>query len=135
MQCHYIGRKAQVLVFLLFSVEKAPGPSLFDQKVPVTGFDQQQPPVKVVYYRALYPFDARSHDEISIAPGDVIMVCTICTQQRTISSHMVYEAASFTKRFYKNECQISSVSSVTFSIFRIKALSVSVGLSCQCVRV
>uniref|UniRef100_A0A8C2X5E5 Intersectin-1 n=1 Tax=Cyclopterus lumpus TaxID=8103 RepID=A0A8C2X5E5_CYCLU len=28
----------------------------------------------VVYYRALYPFDARSHDEISIAPGDVIMV-------------------------------------------------------------
>uniref|UniRef100_A0A671WSX7 Intersectin 1 n=1 Tax=Sparus aurata TaxID=8175 RepID=A0A671WSX7_SPAAU len=38
------------------------------------GFDQQQPPVKVVYYRAVYPFDARSHDEISIAPGDVIMV-------------------------------------------------------------
>uniref|UniRef100_A0A671WL50 Intersectin 1 n=1 Tax=Sparus aurata TaxID=8175 RepID=A0A671WL50_SPAAU len=33
-----------------------------------------QPPVKVVYYRAVYPFDARSHDEISIAPGDVIMV-------------------------------------------------------------
>uniref|UniRef100_A0A673BW74 Intersectin 1 (SH3 domain protein) n=1 Tax=Sphaeramia orbicularis TaxID=375764 RepID=A0A673BW74_9TELE len=31
-------------------------------------------PVKVVYYRALYPFDARSHDEISITPGDVIMV-------------------------------------------------------------
>uniref|UniRef100_A0A4W6BQM9 Intersectin 1 n=1 Tax=Lates calcarifer TaxID=8187 RepID=A0A4W6BQM9_LATCA len=28
----------------------------------------------VVYYRALYPFDARSHDEISITPGDVIMV-------------------------------------------------------------
>uniref|UniRef100_A0A7N8WUM8 Intersectin 1 (SH3 domain protein) n=1 Tax=Mastacembelus armatus TaxID=205130 RepID=A0A7N8WUM8_9TELE len=35
-------------------------------------FEQQ--PVKVVYYRALYPFDARSHDEISITPGDVIMV-------------------------------------------------------------
>uniref|UniRef100_A0A8C6MC04 Intersectin-1 n=1 Tax=Nothobranchius furzeri TaxID=105023 RepID=A0A8C6MC04_NOTFU len=34
----------------------------------------QQQPVKVVYYRALYPFDARSHDEISIQPGDVIMV-------------------------------------------------------------
>uniref|UniRef100_A0A3Q2T863 Intersectin-1 n=1 Tax=Fundulus heteroclitus TaxID=8078 RepID=A0A3Q2T863_FUNHE len=33
-----------------------------------------QQPVKVVYYRALYPFDARSHDEISIQPGDVIMV-------------------------------------------------------------
>uniref|UniRef100_A0AAQ6AG60 Intersectin-1 n=1 Tax=Amphiprion ocellaris TaxID=80972 RepID=A0AAQ6AG60_AMPOC len=46
---------------------------LFDQKAPVSSFDQQQP-VKVVYYRALYPFDARSHDEISITPGDVIMV-------------------------------------------------------------
>ncbi|XP_056902864.1 intersectin-1 isoform X2 [Takifugu flavidus] len=86
------------------SAEKAPGPSLFDQKVTVSGFgqlpppqqqqqqlpppqqqlpppqqqlpapQQQQQPVKVVYYRALYPFDARSHDEISITPGDVIMV-------------------------------------------------------------
>ncbi|XP_059179911.1 intersectin-1 isoform X3 [Centropristis striata] len=55
------------------SVEKAPVPNLFDQKGQVTSFDQQQS-VKVVYYRALYPFDARSHDEISIAPGDVIMV-------------------------------------------------------------
>uniref|UniRef100_H3CWY2 Intersectin-1 n=1 Tax=Tetraodon nigroviridis TaxID=99883 RepID=H3CWY2_TETNG len=50
-----------------------------DQKVTVSGFghpppQQQQQPVKVVYYRALYPFDARSHDEISITPGDVIMV-------------------------------------------------------------
>ncbi|KAM6997773.1 intersectin-1 [Tautogolabrus adspersus] len=53
--------------------EKAPVPSLFDQKAPVSSFDQQQS-VKVVYYRAVYPFDARSHDEISIAPGDVIMV-------------------------------------------------------------
>ncbi|CAG00361.1 unnamed protein product, partial [Tetraodon nigroviridis] len=61
------------------AVEKTPGPSLFDQKVTVSGFghpppQQQQQPVKVVYYRALYPFDARSHDEISITPGDVIMV-------------------------------------------------------------
>lgn len=56
------------------TVEKAPGPSLFDQKASASGFGQQQP-VKVVYYRALYPFDARSHDEISIAPGDIIMVC------------------------------------------------------------
>ncbi|TKS85859.1 Intersectin-1 SH3 domain-containing protein 1A SH3P17 [Collichthys lucidus] len=56
------------------SVEKGPAPSLFDQKTPVSSFDQQQQPVKVVYYRAVYPFDARSHDEISIAPGDVIMV-------------------------------------------------------------
>jgi len=56
-------------------VEKGPVPSLFDQKAPTSSFEQQQqPPVKVVYYRALYPFDARSHDEISIAPGDVIMV-------------------------------------------------------------
>lgn len=58
------------------TVDKTPGPSLFDQKAPVGSFDQQQQqqPVKVVYYRAVYPFDARSHDEISIAPGDVIMV-------------------------------------------------------------
>ncbi|XP_060896328.1 intersectin-1 isoform X2 [Labrus mixtus] len=55
------------------TVERAPVPSLFDQKAPVSSFDQQQS-VKVVYYRAVYPFDARSHDEISIAPGDVIMV-------------------------------------------------------------
>ncbi|XP_026165745.1 intersectin-1 isoform X5 [Mastacembelus armatus] len=54
------------------AVEKTPGPSLFDQKVSASSFEQQ--PVKVVYYRALYPFDARSHDEISITPGDVIMV-------------------------------------------------------------
>ncbi|KAJ4948804.1 hypothetical protein JOQ06_020327 [Pogonophryne albipinna] len=54
-------------------VEKGPVPNLFEQKTPVSSFDQQTS-VKVVYYRALYPFDARSHDEISIAPGDVIMV-------------------------------------------------------------
>ncbi|XP_050020701.1 intersectin-1 isoform X3 [Alexandromys fortis] len=30
--------------------------------------------VKVVYYRALYPFESRSHDEITIQPGDVVMV-------------------------------------------------------------
>ncbi|KAG8450212.1 hypothetical protein GDO86_002741 [Hymenochirus boettgeri] len=30
--------------------------------------------VKVFYYRALYPFDARSLDEITIQPGDIIMV-------------------------------------------------------------
>ncbi|KAJ4948799.1 hypothetical protein JOQ06_020322 [Pogonophryne albipinna] len=49
-------------------VEKGPVPNLFEQKTPVSSFDQQTS-VKVVYYRALYPFDARSHDEISIAPG------------------------------------------------------------------
>uniref|UniRef100_A0A670K6V8 Intersectin-1 n=1 Tax=Podarcis muralis TaxID=64176 RepID=A0A670K6V8_PODMU len=30
--------------------------------------------VKIVYYRALYPFESRSHDEITIQPGDIIMV-------------------------------------------------------------
>lgn len=60
--------------FLCFlTVEKSAVPSLFDQKSSPSSFDQQQP-VKVVYYRALYPFDARSHDEISITPGDIIMV-------------------------------------------------------------
>ncbi|XP_028323623.1 intersectin-1 isoform X5 [Gouania willdenowi] len=53
--------------------DKAPVPSLFDQKASAGSFDLPQP-VKVVYYRALYPFDARSHDEISITPGDIIMV-------------------------------------------------------------
>ncbi|XP_041867003.1 intersectin-1 isoform X3 [Melanotaenia boesemani] len=56
------------------TVEKTQGLSLFDQKASASSLDQQQAPVKVVYYRALYPFDARSHDEISITPGDVIMV-------------------------------------------------------------
>lgn len=68
-------------------MEKAPGPSLFDQKASASAFDQQQQqqPVKVVYYRALYPFDARSHDEISITPGDVIMVCSL---QKKLLSQM-----------------------------------------------
>ncbi|XP_061140359.1 intersectin-1 isoform X5 [Syngnathus typhle] len=56
-------------------LKKAPVASLFEQKAAGSGFEQHRPAaVKVVYYRALYPFDARSHDEISIAPGDVIMV-------------------------------------------------------------
>ncbi|KAK2818007.1 hypothetical protein Q7C36_021940 [Tachysurus vachellii] len=41
-------------------------------KVPMSGFNQEK--VRVVYYRALYPFEARSHDEISIQPGDIVMV-------------------------------------------------------------
>ncbi|XP_057703350.1 intersectin-1 isoform X4 [Corythoichthys intestinalis] len=57
------------------STDNTPVASLFEQKAAaVSSFEQQQAVVKVVYYRALYPFDARSHDEISIAPGDVIMV-------------------------------------------------------------
>ncbi|CAN2387581.1 positive regulation of caveolin-mediated endocytosis [Pristimantis euphronides] len=48
-------------------------------QVPWTGIGKapltiSQGDVKVVYYRALYPFDARSHDEITIQPGDIIMV-------------------------------------------------------------
>lgn len=41
------------------------------EKAPLT---ISQGDVTVVYYRALYPFDARSHDEITIQPGDIIMV-------------------------------------------------------------
>lgn len=41
-------------------------------KIPVSGFNQEK--VKVVFYRALYPFEARSHDEITIIPGDIVMV-------------------------------------------------------------
>uniref|UniRef100_A0A8C5N098 Intersectin-1 n=1 Tax=Leptobrachium leishanense TaxID=445787 RepID=A0A8C5N098_9ANUR len=41
------------------------------EKAPLT---ISQGDVKVVYYRALYPFDARSLDEITIQPGDMIMV-------------------------------------------------------------
>uniref|UniRef100_G3UMC3 Intersectin-1 n=1 Tax=Loxodonta africana TaxID=9785 RepID=G3UMC3_LOXAF len=35
---------------------------------------QDKENVKVVYYRALYPFESRSHDEITIQPGDIVMV-------------------------------------------------------------
>ncbi|XP_075053310.1 intersectin-1 isoform X2 [Mixophyes fleayi] len=45
--------------------------TVFSEKGPLT---ISQGDVKVVYYRALYPFDARSHDEITIQPGDIIMV-------------------------------------------------------------
>ncbi|XP_066517210.1 intersectin-1 isoform X3 [Hoplias malabaricus] len=41
-------------------------------KVQMSGFNQEK--VRVVYYRALYPFEARSHDEITIHPGDIVMV-------------------------------------------------------------
>ncbi|XP_028938168.1 intersectin-1 isoform X2 [Ornithorhynchus anatinus] len=42
------------------------------EKGPLTISTQED--VKVVYYRALYPFEARSHDEITIQPGDIVMV-------------------------------------------------------------
>uniref|UniRef100_A0A8C7NWD0 Intersectin-1 n=1 Tax=Oncorhynchus mykiss TaxID=8022 RepID=A0A8C7NWD0_ONCMY len=51
-------------------VNQSPWPT--GDKIPVTGFNQDK--VKVVFYRALYPFDARSHDEITITPGDIVMV-------------------------------------------------------------
>ncbi|KAB1283919.1 Intersectin-1, partial [Camelus dromedarius] len=42
------------------------------EKAPLTISAQEN--VKVVYYRALYPFESRSHDEITIQPGDIVMV-------------------------------------------------------------
>uniref|UniRef100_A0A8C2Y8J1 Intersectin-1 n=1 Tax=Coturnix japonica TaxID=93934 RepID=A0A8C2Y8J1_COTJA len=42
------------------------------RKAPLTISSQED--VKIVYYRALYPFESRSHDEISIQPGDIVMV-------------------------------------------------------------
>ncbi|XP_036419289.1 intersectin-1 isoform X1 [Colossoma macropomum] len=49
---------------------QSPWPAL--DKVPMSGLNQEK--VRVVYYRALYPFEARSHDEITIQPGDIVMV-------------------------------------------------------------
>uniref|UniRef100_A0A8C2T3Q9 Intersectin-1 n=1 Tax=Coturnix japonica TaxID=93934 RepID=A0A8C2T3Q9_COTJA len=43
-----------------------------ERKAPLTISSQED--VKIVYYRALYPFESRSHDEISIQPGDIVMV-------------------------------------------------------------
>ncbi|KAG8518546.1 Intersectin-1 [Galemys pyrenaicus] len=49
---------------------QAPWPTT--EKGPLTFSAQEN--VKVVYYRALYPFESRSHDEITIQPGDIVMV-------------------------------------------------------------
>ncbi|XP_069616890.1 intersectin-1 isoform X1 [Ranitomeya imitator] len=59
--------------------QQPPEPMKPGGQVPWTGTEKapltiSQGDVKVVYYRALYPFDARSHDEIAIHPGDIIMV-------------------------------------------------------------
>ncbi|XP_041439354.1 intersectin-1-like isoform X3 [Xenopus laevis] len=48
-----------------------PVPWMNTEKAPLT---INQGTVKVVYYRGLYPFDARSLDEVTIQPGDIIMV-------------------------------------------------------------
>uniref|UniRef100_A0A5F8GS42 Intersectin-1 n=1 Tax=Monodelphis domestica TaxID=13616 RepID=A0A5F8GS42_MONDO len=47
-------------------------PSSSTEKGPFAISTQED--VKVVYYRALYPFESRSHDEITIQPGDIVMV-------------------------------------------------------------
>uniref|UniRef100_A0A4W4HNI1 Intersectin 1 (SH3 domain protein) n=1 Tax=Electrophorus electricus TaxID=8005 RepID=A0A4W4HNI1_ELEEL len=52
--------------------DKPPLCTCVPDKVSVSSLGQEK--VKVVYYRALYPFEARSHDEISIQPGDIVMV-------------------------------------------------------------
>ncbi|XP_071994806.1 intersectin-1 isoform X3 [Engystomops pustulosus] len=59
--------------------QQPPEPMKPGGQVPWTGTEKapltiSQGDVKVVYYRALYPFDARSLDEITIQPGDIIMV-------------------------------------------------------------
>uniref|UniRef100_A0A8D0KWA0 Intersectin-1 n=1 Tax=Strix occidentalis caurina TaxID=311401 RepID=A0A8D0KWA0_STROC len=46
------------------------------EKAPLTISAQED--VKIVYYRALYPFESRSHDEITIQPGDIVMVRRDC---------------------------------------------------------
>lgn len=101
------------------AVEKAPGPSLFDQKASASGFEQQkQQPVKVVYYRALYPFDARSHDEISIQPGDVIMVDESQTGEPgwlggELRGRTGWFPANYAERIPESEAPISLRSSAT----------------------
>lgn len=60
--------KTQVVWFLL-SVSVC---FLCSEKAPLTISAQED--VKIVYYRALYPFESRSHDEITIQPGDIVMV-------------------------------------------------------------
>uniref|UniRef100_A0A8C7MRY1 Intersectin-1 n=1 Tax=Oncorhynchus kisutch TaxID=8019 RepID=A0A8C7MRY1_ONCKI len=57
----------------LFMQQPEPG-KLMNQSQWPTGGTSQKSNVKVVFYRALYPFDARSHDEITITPGDIVMV-------------------------------------------------------------
>lgn len=49
---------------------------LCSEKAPLTISAQED--VKIVYYRALYPFESRSHDEITIQPGDIVMVRKDC---------------------------------------------------------
>uniref|UniRef100_A0A8C2LNC6 Intersectin-1 n=1 Tax=Cricetulus griseus TaxID=10029 RepID=A0A8C2LNC6_CRIGR len=51
------------------------------EKGPLTISAQEN--VKVVYYRALYPFESRSHDEITIQPGDVVMVRKMVDESQT----------------------------------------------------
>uniref|UniRef100_H3AP45 Intersectin 1 (SH3 domain protein) n=1 Tax=Latimeria chalumnae TaxID=7897 RepID=H3AP45_LATCH len=49
-----------------------PTTGIYSEKAHLNMINQEG--VKIVYYKALYPFEARSHDEITIQVGDIIMV-------------------------------------------------------------
>ncbi|XP_072900992.1 intersectin-1 isoform X3 [Hemitrygon akajei] len=53
---------------------KKQSPSGWQTPEKSTSVNTDQDGVKVVYYKALYPFEARSHDELTIHPGNIIMV-------------------------------------------------------------
>ncbi|XP_048202225.1 intersectin-1 isoform X3 [Perognathus longimembris pacificus] len=71
-------QEAQDKMSRLFHPHQEPAKPAFQapwstaEKGPLTISAQEN--VKVVYYRALYPFESRSHDEITIQPGDIVMV-------------------------------------------------------------
>lgn len=44
----------------------------------------------MVYYRALYPFESRSHDEITIQPGDVVMVRKMAARWQRLASGLFF---------------------------------------------
>ncbi|XP_012882884.1 PREDICTED: intersectin-1 [Dipodomys ordii] len=70
-------QEAQDKMSRLFHPHQEPAKPAFQaawstaEKGPFTISAQEN--VKVVYYRALYPFESRSHDEITIQPGDIVM--------------------------------------------------------------
>lgn len=85
--------------FCYVSVEKTQAPGLFENNTVVAGGEQQ---LKVVYYRALYPFDARSHDEISIVPGDLIMVRNFAFTLTAAGGGVQQNEASFIEHLQKS---------------------------------
>lgn len=40
--------------------------------------------------KALYQFDARNHDELSLIPGDIVLVSTVTTQNFLILMQILY---------------------------------------------